>query len=247
MQNSVTPEIRRVYARLAGFLFLWLIVTGLAGMLITSHVAGAGTFTFAETAKRIAASQHLYRFGIVIGLLEPLSTVLLAFALYVTLERVDRHLAQLAMCFRLGESFIGGAGAIGALVTLHVYDSPQLASALGTAQSQALVSLIGHAGSAASNVSAMFFGAGSTLFYFLFFKSNYMPRILSVLGIFASVVVLLMLFGVTIFPEYAAELLYGWAPMAIAEVATGIWLMVFAVRSGTGRAAAVSAQPGVVA
>jgi len=33
-----------------------------------------------------------------------------------------------------------------------------------------------------------------------------------------------------IFPEHAAKLMYGWAPMAIAEVTTGIWLMLFAVQ-----------------
>jgi hypothetical protein len=40
-----------------------------------------------------------------------------------------------------------------------------------------------------------------------------------------------MCFGSLIFPEYAATLQYGWAPMAIAEVTTGFWLMLFAVKT----------------
>jgi hypothetical protein len=36
----------------------------------------------------------------------------------------------------------------------------------------------------------------------------------------------LICFGSLIFPEYSAKLQYGWAPMAVAEVVTGIWLMV---------------------
>lgn len=91
------------YARLAGFLFLWLIISGLAGALTISHIVGSGTF--AETEKRVAASEHLYRVALSSELIETLSTVLLAFALYVTLKPIDKLLAQIAMYCRLGETF----------------------------------------------------------------------------------------------------------------------------------------------
>jgi len=54
-----------------------------------------------------------------------------------------------------------------------------------------------------------------------------------------------MLFAATIFPEYATRLLYGWAPMAIAEVSTGIWLIVFPLRTRAGRAVEVCSPPAV--
>jgi hypothetical protein len=44
-------------------------------------------------------------------------------------------------------------------------------------------------------------------------------------------VVTVICFGSLIFPEYAATFQNGWAPMAIAEVTTGIWLMLFAVKT----------------
>lgn len=90
---------------------------------------------------------------------------------------------------------------------------------------------MGHAGSVAVNISAIFFSIGSTLFFYLFFKSRYIPRVLSAFGVFASVAVTLMCFGSLIFPEHAAMLQYGWAPTAIAEVTTGFWLLLFAVTS----------------
>jgi len=43
-----------------------------------------------------------------------------------------------------------------------------------------------------------------------------------------------MCFGSLIFPEHAATLQYGWAPMAIAEVTTGFWLMLLAVKIQAG-------------
>src|SRR5712692_9146614 len=223
MTSSDTDKSQIKYARLAGFLFLWLIITGLAGELTISRIVGSGTF--AETAKRVVASEHLYRVALSSALIETLSATLLAFALYVTLKPVNKLLAQVAMYWRLGESFIGGAGMIFAFVKLGLYTSPQSPGALGTDQSQALVDLTRHAGFAAYNISAIFFSIGSILFCYLFFKSRYIPRILSAFGVFASVVVTVMCFASLIFPERAATLQYGWAPMAIAEVTTGFWLL----------------------
>jgi hypothetical protein len=223
MTSSDIDKSQVNYARLAGFLFLWLIITGLAGEITISRIVGSGTF--AETAKRVVASEHLYRLALSSALIETLSAALLAFALYVTLKPVDKLLAQIAMYWRLGESFIGGAGMIFGFVKLGIYTSPQSLGALGTDQSQALLDLTRHAGFAAYNISAIFFSIGSILFCYLFFKSRYIPRILSAFGVFASVVVTIICFGSLIFPEYAAKLQYGWAPMAIAEVTTGFWLL----------------------
>src|SRR5438552_14389594 len=229
MEDSSTERTQRIYARVAGFLFLWLIITGLAGTLMISNIVGSGTF--AETAKRVVASEHLYRVALSSELIETLSAVLLAFALYVTLKPVDKLLAQIAMYWRLGESFIGGAAMILSFLRLRLYTSPESLAALGTGQSQALVDLTRNAGFAAYNISAIFFSIGSILFCYLFFKSRYIPRILSAFGVFASVIVTIMCFASLIYPEHATALQYGWVPMAIAEVATGFWLMLFAVKT----------------
>ena len=231
------------YARLAGFLFLWLIISGLAGALTISHIVGSGTF--AETEKRAAASEHLYRVALSSELIETLSTVLLAFALYVTLKPIDKLLAQIAMYCRLGETSIGGVGVIVGFLRLHLYTSPQSFGALGPDQSQAIVDLTRNAGFAAFNIAAIFFSLGSILIFCLFFKSRYIPRILSAFGVFASVIVTTICFGSLIFPEHAATLQYGWAPMAIAEVTTGIWLMLFAVKTQA-RSDQQSARPAVI-
>src|SRR5713101_5557612 len=133
VEDSSTERTQRIYARVAGFLFLWLIITGLAGTIIISHIVGSGTF--AENAKRAVASEHLYRVALSSELIETLSAALLAFALYVTLKPVDKLLARIAMFWRLGESFIGGVGMIVGFVRLHLYSSQSI-GALGAGQSQ---------------------------------------------------------------------------------------------------------------
>ena len=227
IENGSSERTQRIYARVAGFLFLWLIITGLSDLIITSSIAGSGPFV--ESAQRVAASEHLYRLALCFGLIETLSVVPLAFALYVTLRPVDKLVAQLAMYFRLGESFIGGAAIIFSFFRLGLYSSSQSLGALGGHQSQALVSLTRIANSASMNICAIFFSIGSILFFYLFFRSTYIPKVLSAFGVFASVIVTVICFASLIFPERAAILQYGWAPMAIAEVVTAFWLM-FAVK-----------------
>jgi hypothetical protein len=212
---------QRTYARLSGFLFLWLIVTGLAGVLITSNIAGSGTF--AEKAKRVAASEHLYRIALTSDLIEAVSAALLAFTLYATLKPVDKLLAQLAMYFRLGEAFTGSVGMMFSFARLNLYTRAP------TAQAEALVDLTHYLGTASYNIASLFFSIGSLLFFYVFYKSTYLPKMLSAFGIFASVVVTIIALGGLIFPEYSGTLQYGWAAMAIAEVVVGIWLMIFGV------------------
>jgi hypothetical protein len=229
VEYSPAERTQRMYARVAGFLFLWLILTGLAGALTVSRIVGSGAF--AEKAKRVVASEHLYRVALSSELIETVSALLLAFALYATLKPVDKLLAQLAMYCRLGESFIGGVGMIFGFVRLSLYTSSESLGASGTDLSQALVGLTRQAGVASVNIAVLFFSIGSLLFFYLFFKSRYIPRIQSAFGVFASVIVIIMCFGNLVFPEYAGTLQYGWAPMAIAEVTTGVWLMLFAVKT----------------
>lgn len=231
-EDHSMEKTQRIYARVAGFLFLWLIILGIAGLVITSRVIGSGPF--AQTAKRVVASEHLYRAALSCGVVEAVSAALLAFALYATLRPVDELLARMAMYWRLGESFIGGVAMILGFVRLRLYSSPQSMATLGTDHSQALVGLVRDAEFAAYNIGAIFFSLGSILFFYLFIKSKYIPRLLSVFGVFSSVIVTIVCFGSLILPEHAAKLQYGWAPMALAEVTTGLWLMIVAVKAPAG-------------
>jgi Domain of unknown function (DUF4386) len=233
MKDGSEGRTQQIYARLAGFLFLWLIVTGLGGELTISHIVSSGTF--AEVSKRVIASEHLYRFGLGIELIETLSALLLAFALYVTLKPVNKLLAQLGMYCRLAESFVGCVGMVFGFVRLRLYSSESIA-ALGNEHSEALVGLTRQAGFATYNISATCFSIGSLIFFYLFYKSGYIPRILSAFGVFASVVVTVICLGSLIFPEYSGKLQYGWAPMAVAEVVLGLWLLIKGVKTPVVRA-----------
>jgi hypothetical protein len=134
IENAEAEKVQRKYARLAGCLYLGVILIALGGGSILSHVAGSGTFE--ETAKRVAASEHLYRLGLSIVVIASLGSTLLAFALYATLKPVNSLLAQLAMIFCLGDSFLALFVRMSGFVRVQLYISTQTVGA-GTVAAQA--------------------------------------------------------------------------------------------------------------
>lgn len=206
------------YARLAGFMFLFVIVADLLSMFITCRFQVPGNF--AETAHRIMKSELLYRIGLSSGLIGSLSTVFLAMGLYVAVKPIDGNLALLAMVFRLAEATLGGVLNVFSFIVLQIYVGADYRNAFDANQLSALVNL-----SPGSDIVAVFFSIGSILFFYLFLKSTYIPKVLSALGLFASVLVPIICFGGLISPQHAKMLQLGWLPMALAEISVGFWLL----------------------
>jgi hypothetical protein len=115
-------------------------------------------------------------------------------------------------------------------VRLHLYISSQTPGA-GAFPSQALVDLTRTVAGAAESVGGICFGLGTLLFYYLSFKSRYVPRILAALGLFASVTWTVLYLANLVFPERHAAFQYiGWPLIGATEVLTGFWLLLFAVK-----------------
>ena len=232
MQDATATKTRMRYARIAGFVYLLLIVLFMSGQFAISHIVGSGNF--ADATKHIIADEWLYRVALWVQMLASVLTVLLAYALYATLRAVDENLARMAMYWRLGEAFIGGAASVLDFATLNLYSDPKYLQVLGTDKLQALIGLARSAGFASFNITTTFFAVGSTLFFYLFLKSRGIPRVLSRFGIFASVVVLFTSLGNLVLPAYASVIQFGWAPIFIAEITTGLWLWVRGVKAEIG-------------
>ena len=107
MNQASTVDTQIFYARIAGFVYLLLIVLFMSGEFLISGIVGDGDF--AARAQDITSSERLYRIALALQILVPVLTVVLAHALYITVRPVNERLAQMAMFWRLGESFIGAA------------------------------------------------------------------------------------------------------------------------------------------
>jgi hypothetical protein len=242
-RSGAEGQIR--YARIAGFVYLLLIVLYMSGQFLISHIVGTGDF--AQRLEHIAEGQLLYRVGLVLQLLASLFTVLLAYALYAVLKPVNEGIARMAMYWRLGEAFAGVTMFI-SFATLSLQSNPKYLQALGMVQMEAIVDLAKSTDFASFNIATLFFSVGSILFFYLFLQTRYIPRVLSAFGVFASCVTLLISLGNLTFPAYADVIQFGWAPIFISEIVTGIWLWTRGVRieptpeSGMGSGVKVAAR-----
>lgn len=228
MAEAPSERTRRTYTRIAGFCFLLQMVAFMVGEVGTAMIGGSGDV--AEVARRVLASERLYRAALASTAIGAVTLVVLSHALYVLLEPVNRRLAQLALWARLGEAYIVGAVLVVRFTTLRGYADAVSGGAFGIDQLQALRSLAGSGYEAGFLIWMLFFSLGSTLFFYLFYTSGAIPRPLAALGVFGAVLQAPMGLGGLVFPEHMGTLQYLWAPIFLAEVGTGFWLLVAGVR-----------------
>jgi hypothetical protein len=212
---------RIAYARLAGFLLLFVIFIDVLGMSLAGRLEVAGDI--AATAQRILAAEWIYRLGLCCGLVGSLCTVPLAMGLYVALKPVNGNLALLALIFRLVEAALGAAQAMAAFSLLRVYSAVGPHGAFDARQLSVLKGIL--SSPAGTSIAAVAFSLGSALFFYLFLRSGCIPKALAALGLAASVLVTIVCFGSLVVPAYSTTLQYGWIPMAVAELWAGVWLL----------------------
>lgn len=222
-------DTQRAYARLAGAMYLLNYVTSVFGYLAPARIRGTGDF--ADRAQRVLDAEPLYRGALASMALGWVVIVLLAFSLYVALRPVHARLAQLALCLELGQACVGAASVMLSFAVLRLYTSWQAAGPLEAEQLRALVRVVGAASDSGFNIAMMFFAPGSLLFFWLFYRSGYIPRPLAALGVAGSALMLLVSVGGLVAPQQAGTFRWAaWAPMGLAEVGTALWLTVRGIR-----------------
>ncbi len=117
-------------------------------------------------------------------------------------------------------------------VALGLLSRADYLRAFDTQQLQALAYTFVRAHDAGYLIGLVFFGLGSTVFSYLWFKSRYIPRGLAAWGIFSSLVVAIVTLAIMVFPGFAAVMIpVYFAPIFIFEVILGIWLLVKGIRA----------------
>jgi hypothetical protein len=228
MQDTSPDRTQRFYARLAGFMYLFNYATSVFGAIMPGRIRGSGAF--GDQARRTIASAVLYRSALTSMAIGWVLIVFLAFSLYVTLKPVNRRLAQLALFLELSQASVGAVTVIFSFVVMGLYTSFQPTGSFQSDQLQSLARVVESASLGGFNISMTFLGLGSAIFFYLFYKSRYVPRLLAAWGVFASVVMLIVSLAMLMFPDNVRTLQYGWGPMGIAEIATALWLAIVGIR-----------------
>jgi Domain of unknown function (DUF4386) len=230
MTSGIIDLSQRKAASVVGFLYLFAMATSIfseayvRGSLVVANDAAA-------TAQNIMAHERLFRLGIASELITFIGTLGLLVALYVILKPINRNLALFAACSRMIEATLCVVMMLSSLEVLRLLSGADYLRVFEADRLQAMARLYIAAHGATYGIAFVFLGLGSTVFSYLWFKSNYIPRALAGLGIFASALLASGSFAFIIFPELTKIIYPGYmAPIGVFEVTMGFWLLIKGLR-----------------
>src|SRR5947208_12985923 len=210
-------------AGIAGILAFALVVFGnyvLLGPLVIPRNA-------VDTARNILAHQTQFRFAAVCFLTYAVGVVVLLSALYVILAPVNRGLALAGALFRLVFAMLWLIAPLNSLAALRLLGDTPYLKVFEPDRLQALAR-VQIAGSFDDYyVGLPFFGLAATVCAWLWLKSRYIPRGLSIFGVIASAWCVFCAFAYLIFPDFnkiVNDYIFD-SPMALFELIVSIWLL----------------------
>ena len=219
----VTEKPPIIYARVAGLTYIIVILLGIFGVsIIESSLIVPGND--AETYRNISGNEILFRISVASEILMYLLVILLSLSLFVVLRTVDKNLALLALLLRIAEAITGVATTVlSGLMPILLINTEKVFS---PEQVQTLLRLFLDVRGAGLDIVLIFIGVGGTMFCYLFFKSNYVPKFLAGWGIFTYMTMLLLAFTSILSPNVPETVrMVFYVPGGLFELIFGFWLL----------------------
>jgi len=211
-------------ARIAGFLYLIMAITGIFGEYVRSTLIVYGDA--AATASNIMASESLFRIGFISDLTMITCYFLTACVLYMLLKPVNKNIALLFVLFTLGSVSVLFINALNQFATLLLLSGAGYLTIFGADQLNALAMLFLNLHKYGYTIAQIFFGLWLLPLGYLIFKSGYFPRILGILVMIACFGHLLEFFQVFLFPGYEVIAYPGLVAAMIGEFSFMFWLLI---------------------
>jgi len=233
---------QRSAARVAGLAYLIPVAFvvyanfGIRGRLfVTGDVA--------ETIRRIAAAQSLFRLSVAFDLVYCIGVVVLLAALYVVLRPVNRYLALLAALLKGVYVVTAVSLALTLLTILRLASDAAYLHALNPEPLQALVRLNSSGTLEQYYVGLAFWAPASTILGWLWLKSRYVPAALAAFGLVSSAWCTLCTFAYLIDPAFSRVVNLWWfdTPMALFDIFLSFWLLIKGLRARDGVSASAAA------
>jgi hypothetical protein len=189
----------------------------------------------ADTARNILAHQTQFRVALTCFVGYGIGSVILLTALYVILAPVNRGLALAGALFRLVFATLWLIAPLNSLAALRLLGDTTYLKVFepDRLQAQSRVLLAGSFDD--YYVGLPFFGLAATVCAYLWLKSKYIPRGLSIFGVIGSAWCVFCSIVYLIFPGFEKLVNPYWfdSPMALFELVVSFWLLFKGLRSST--------------
>jgi hypothetical protein len=212
--------------RLLGIMFVIVIVIGvLSGSMLTplNYKMTGPPDNISETMINFSDTPTMVQMSIIGFLIEAVAIVLLTILLYTTLKNQNKIIARWAFGLWIIEAVAIAVREINAFSLLYTSQEFVKAGAPDSTYFQTLGSLFYKLMHFCYDAQMVFYCIGGVLFYYLFFKSKYVPKVLPIWGI---IVASLGFIG-EVFAIFGYDVpLYVFLPILPFELAIGVWLMI---------------------
>ena len=225
--------------RVAGFIYLLLVLTGPFNLIYIPHVFLVPGNASA-TANNIVAHEALFRLGIVSGLVEAVIFTFVALALYRLLKGVDQKIAAVMVIFVLISAAIRFVNELNNLAALILVRSGDFFSILEKPQRDAFAMLFLRLHGQGNVANEIFWGLWLLPLAILVYRSRFLPRFLGVWLVINGFAYMIMSFTGLLLPQYQDKLFTILQPALFGEVALVLWLVVKGAHPPTLDAAASS-------
>ncbi len=223
------PDVSpRRYARIAGLLYLIVIVGGVfAEIFVRGRLVVHGDA--AATAHSILTHESLYRLGFAVEVFYCACNVPLTFLLYKLFKVVNKSFALLVVFFSLVGTAIESVSLLCHFAPLVLLGSGPQASAFAPEQLQAATYMSLRLFECGFALALVFFGFFCLSLAYLIFRSTFFPRFIGVLLVIEGLLYLTNSFANFLAPAIAARIFPFLAVSGVAEVSLCLWLLVVGV------------------
>jgi hypothetical protein len=212
--------------RLLGFMFVFVALASLLSGLILgplSYSIVGPPDNISETMINFSDNPTTVQMSIAGYLIEAAGIVLLTVLLYTTLKKQNKIIARWAFGLWIVEAVFVAFRQISTFSLLFTSQEFVKAGAPDSSYFQTLGGLFFGSTQFIYSAQMVFYCIGGILFYYLFFKSKFVPRVLSLWGIIAAS----LGFIGTLFEIFNYDVpMYIFLPLLPFELAIGVWLMV---------------------
>lgn len=228
-EQEISPHSLPHYARMAGFLYLIIIVFGISsevfirGSLIVPNDAAA-------TTTNIMTSQGLFRMGFMADSIMLLCDVAIAILFYTLLKSVNKTLALTAAAFRLTQAAILAMNLLNYYAVMLLLNGTDIGSLLGTNQLHAQVMLLLDMHSHGYDLGLLFFAISNFILGYLLIKSELFPTILGYGLQAAATIYLIGSYTRFMAPEAVLLVEPFYLIPLIAELSLCLWLMIKGIK-----------------
>jgi Domain of unknown function (DUF4386) len=180
-----------------------------------------------DTARNILAHQTQFRFALACFITYDIGGIVLLTSLYVIFAPVNRGLALAGALFRLVFVMLWLVAPLNSLGALRLLNDATYLQVFEPDRLQALARAQIAASFDDYYVGLPFFGLAATVCAWLWLKSGYIPKGLSIFGVIASAWCVLCAFIYLIFPTFnkvVNDYIFD-SPMAIFELVVSFWLL----------------------